>query len=225
MYRRKTLSKFNKDKSYKYFPGTAIIHFIDQEEINQFIIKVKKSMEESKLFDKFIFLPEDSYHMTVCDLVTYSNMFEKSTFQDFKFKASNDYEKMDKYIIEKLGKINFDLNIQMVVDKITKKQIRLRPKSIKDSSKLTEFRAKVYETLKIRMKPDYKFHISINYQLYNLDEELESEIDDYLLVLNEEVVKTLPILEVNKATLVAFNDMSTFRDLSLGRKKLGMVEK
>ena len=109
MYINKTLQKFNENKSYKFFPGNSIIKIISDEKLLNLIKKVKNEMESSNLFDKYIFLPEDSYHVTICDLLTYEDLKTNLSYKNFGINKDEDINFIDKRIIEELSNINFNL--------------------------------------------------------------------------------------------------------------------
>lgn len=221
MYINKTLQKFNENKSYKFFPGNSIIKIISDEKLLNLIKKVKNEMESSNLFDKYIFLPEDSYHVTICDLLTYEDLKTNLSYKNFGINKDEDINFIDKRIIEELSNINFNLKVRMRVKNIKPKRLSLEPKTIEDYNILNEFRKKVYSKLNLVMNESYKFHCSLSYQLQELSNEEELIINNFMQELNDKYLNEFDDIEINVATLVAFNDMSEFRELSLGRKNLG----
>lgn len=220
----RTLLKFYSNKSYRYFPGCAIIKFLTNPEQIKIIIDLKREMEESGKFEKFIFLPENSYHMTVSDLVTYCNMHENDFFANFIFKEETNFDKIDQKIMDVLKQEFFQLNVKMVPEKIIAKQIRLQPKTKEDQEKLIQFRRKIHELLGLKMNEGYKFHISLTYQLFEITEEEKQDIDRFLQVLSQKYLGLLKEFEIDIATLVAFNDMAEYKLLSGGRVNLGVTQ-
>ena len=57
--------------------------------------------------------------------------------------------------------------------------------------------------------------------MQELSNEEELIINNFMQELNDKYLNEFDDIEINVATLVAFNDMSEFRELSLGRKNLG----
>lgn len=211
MYVLKTLSKFNKDKTFKYFPGCSIVNNFDNVDLIENISKIKDEMKESNLFNKYVFLPKSSYHMTISDLFTY---------HDLGLFKEEEMIKKDSEVIELLKDLNFNLNIEMVLVEITPRKLILKPKTELDLNIINEFRKEVFKRLDILNK-DYVFHISISYKLIEVNDHEKDLIDKYLKKLFEKHKDNFNSIKINVPTLVAFNDMSEFRDLKLGRKNLG----
>lgn len=218
MFIEKTLEKFNADKTYKYFPGNTIIQFIDDIDP---IINIKETLVKSNLFDKFVFLPNASYHMTVCDLITFNDLKTNPAFSEFVFKEENAIDIIDKKIIDTFKKEVFNLNIEMKPVKIKAKQILLKPNTKEDEDKLKEFRNNIQELLKIKLNPNYNFHISLSYQLKKLTDDEQQQIDEFLEDLNADHLSNIGTIKIDQPILAAFNDMYEYRLLSKGRKELG----
>lgn len=225
MYNLKSLYKFNIDKKYKYFPGLSIIKTFDDEELIRQIITIKKEMENFKYFQKFVFLPEDSYHMTVCDLVTFNDLNTNINYKDFPLKDETDYDLIDKYVFNTLQNEEFGLDVKMKPIKITSTKIMLSPKTEEDRLTLDNFRKKVYDKLNLLFNESYKFHISLTYKLIELSENEKNELGLYLDTLNKKYLDKISDIKIDIANLVVFNDMSEFRKLSKGRENLGRYKK
>lgn len=210
MYIEKSLEKFNIDKSYKYFPGNTIIHFLtDKKQINT-IISIKNEMAHNPLYEKFVFLPEDSYHMTVCDILTYNDLLTNKKFSNFKFKKLKDSFLINQQIFQELGDNSFILNIKMIPVEIKSKKIVLKPKSIEDENKLKHFRSGILEKLGIIDEENYKFHISLAYQIEQFNENEKKLIDDFLADLNFRYLNKIGVININIAYFTLFNDMSKY---------------
>ncbi len=222
MYIKKTLEKFYENKEYKYFPGNTIIHFLDNKDQIKIICELKKEMEKNSLFEKFVFLPENSYHMTVCDIVTYKNLKDDNKY---KFDSSSNLYNMDKQIASFLKDTIYDLNIKMVPKKIKAKKIVLEPKTDLDAKKLSEFRSFVASKIGIQLPNNYTFHISLAYQLKELNEKETEEMDKFLEILNNKYLHLLNEINVNKAYFVLFNDMYAYGLIENGRLNLGVTNK
>ncbi len=224
MYVEKTLAKFKKDKSYEYFPGNTIIHFIKNSSQIQILTEIQNEMSQYPLFNKFVLLPTDSYHMTVCDLLTYADLFSNERYTNFKHKNLSHILDIDNQIYRDLGKEFFELHITMVPVAIQSKKIVLRPKSKEDEMKLVEFREFISKKIGFTINPNYTFHISLAYQLQELTPNEKSEMDYILSKLNEKYLSSLGDIIIDEAVLALFNDMSEYRAYSYGRDSLGVAE-
>ena len=216
--------KFYPDKSYRYFPGVAIIHGMLDDAFQQQLETITHAMKQSSLFDSFVFLKPASYHMTVADLITYKHLQSNGIYQHFPLKDANRISQLDAHVQDVLGKTTFPLDITMVPVKITSRKVLLEPKTDEDAEKLKDFRAMLYEKLKIEPNGNYQFHVSLTYRLYELSEDQRAELDAYLETLNEEYLKQLKPLHVKHAELMAFNDMAEFRNIERGRDCLGVCQ-
>lgn len=219
MYIQKTLEKFYENKDYKYFPGNTIIHFLDNKEQIEIIAKIKEEMEANPLFEKFIFLPKSSYHMTVCDVLTYNTLTESD-----RYKKTSNLLEIDQQIARFLEKTSYDLDIKMVPKKIKAKKIVLEPKTELDAKKLSNFREFVATRTGIQLPENYTFHISLAYQLMELDEQEKKEMDQFLQSINQKYLHLIQEINVHKVDFVLFNDMYAYDFLENGRAKLGITK-
>jgi len=221
MHKLKSHNKFNLDKSYKYFPGLTIIKLFNDEDLIKLIISLKRDMEQSGYFNKFVFLPEDSYHMTVCDLITFNDLKTNKNFKRFPLKNETNIDLIDQYVYKLLKSDEFVLNVKMKLVKITSRKIHLQPKTKEDNLKLKLFRKKICEKLKIKLSDSYIFHISLTYRLFDLTVDEKEKLNSFLDTLNSKYINKFSDIDIDIANLAIFNDMSEYRKLLMGRKKLG----
>lgn len=221
MYIEKTLAKFNKDKTYTYFPGTTIIHVLDNPEQIKVLSGIRGEMEKCPLFEKFVLLPQSSYHMTVCDILTYADLLSHERFADFKHKELRKIADIDRKVLEDLGASRFDLNVTMVPVEIKARRVSLQPKTEEDAAILRALRETVSQKIGFALEPNYKFHISLGYQLQELDETEKAQMNDVLKALNEKHLASLGEIKVSFADFTLFNDMSAFGLYENGRCNLG----
>lgn len=221
MYIEKTLAKFNKDKTYAYFPGNTIIHFIDDPEQISLLSAISNEMSKNALFEKYVLLPASSYHMTVCDILTYVDLFANPVFANFAHKDARSIADIDRLVLEDLGKSVFDLNVKMTPVAIKPKRVQLQPKTEEDAEKLRVFREAVSKKIGFALNPNYTFHISLSYQLQELNDSEKAEMDEFMEQLNEKYLSSFGDVNVNLAHFTLFNDMSAFGLYHEGREKLG----
>lgn len=204
----KSHEKFNLDKTYKYFPGVAIIHFVKDNNFLELLSALKDDMIQSNLFDKYVFLPKSSYHMTLSDLLTYN--------QSHLAEEDN----MDKYVYKKLCQDLFEINVWMEITRISARKVHLISKTKEDKRVLDEFRKVVSKKFNIHFDDTYKFHISLSYLLENRTEEEKNEIKIFLERLNKNYLNTFNPILINIGELVVFNDMAEFKNIKDGRSTL-----
>ncbi len=216
--------KFYSSKRYKFFPGIAIVHMIDDPVLINQLKAIAQSMHASGCFSHYVFLPEKTYHMTVADLITYKDLQTNGMFSDFPYKHETSLKAIDAYVKRVLGQSKFQLDVRMKPKKITSRKIVLTPASRDDERKLHDFRNKVYKTLHIEPDPRYQFHISLTYRLHALNDKDQVAMDVFLDSINARYLTLLPTVVVKTAELVAFNDMADYRNIELGRHNLGVSE-
>lgn len=221
MFIEKSLKKFRKDKSYTYFPGNTIIHFVDDPKQISILSEIRGEMEKSPLYDKFVLLPVSSYHMTVCDILVYPDLFTNDSFANFRHRELHRIADIDRCVLEDLRASRFSLDVTMVPVEIKARRVALRPKTEWDMEQLRTFREAVAEKLGFRLDPNYTFHISLAYQLRELNDGEKAEMDSLLKKLNEKYLESLGEIKVRFADYTLFNDMSAFGLYDNGREDLG----
>lgn len=221
MKKLKSHDKFEMDKTYRYFPGIAIIKPFDEASLVSLLIRIRESMKASGCFDKYVFLPASSYHMTVCDIITVKDLRTNPMFSDFELKNETDLSTIDNYVYDQLKGEEYFLDVKMKAVRITAKKIVLEPKTKTDKETLNAFRKKVYRSLNIEMEENYQFHISLAYRLNRLTQEELNSRNTTLKRINQTFISEFGDVTIDSAHLVAFNDMSCFRRISEGRANLG----
>jgi hypothetical protein len=215
MYTKKTLQKFELDKSMKYFPGVSIVHNIKNDETKDLIKVVLNELKKTSFANKLIFLPEDSYHMTLADIITY-NLLDDFKSNVVKFDT---IDHTDRLICQLLENMDMLLNVNMFVDYIDQNAIFLEPKTVDDRKKLESFRREVFLLLGMKYDTSYKFHISLGYTLKDLEHgdllELEYVRTKIYPIIKKEDIE-IPIPD---AELTFFEDMSQFTNCKYGRRK------
>lgn len=224
MYIEKTLQKFKKDKTYEYFPGNTIIHFLNNPKQINILREITTEMNNNKLFKNFCLLPVDSYHMTVCDILTYNDLFLHERFKNLNFGNLRNIEVIDKKVLEMLGEELFNLNILMQPQRIKAKRIELKPKTENDKLKIEQFRKFVAENVGFILPENYTFHISLSYQLMKLTDNEKEEMNTFLNKLNDKYLNVIGDVIVDKAFFTLFNDMSDYGMLKDGRLNLGKAD-
>jgi hypothetical protein len=220
VYNKTTLEKFNKNKTMKYFPGVSIVNNFNGTTIMPLLAVWKQKLLSCSFSNKLVFLPEDSYHMTVADIVTYNNL-DKTKSHLFNKREIN---AMDVKIISLISDINRELNVELTAEYFTQTAIYLKPKSAEDYNILNTFRKNIFDRLGFPHDPDYRFHISISYMLEELDDTELHELEILRKSYTKDLYENLKSIAIIKPELTLFNDMSEFRSYEQGRKNLGFFE-
>jgi len=219
-YNATTLEKFTADKKMLYFPGVTIVYNFTDPELIKIITEIVGEYKKTRFASKLVFLPEDSFHMTIASIIAYKKKYQDKSLSGFPV-LDKDLAEIDSYIINTLRGEEY-LQAEMVIDRFTESKIVLKPCTLHDERMLKEYRKKIFGKLGIRYDDDYMFHISVSYALIDFDDADEREMQ----LLN---AKLLPVyapkigtIHIKAAQLSFFNDMSEFGHYSGGRDRLGV---
>jgi hypothetical protein len=206
--------KFNEDSSFRKYPGSTIISKIKFNTFESNILKeCQQCFMELPFANKFSFLPQNSFHMTVFELMNdqvrtpeiwskYLHLETPMTEVDnFITKVWNDIEKPEKIKMRITG-----CKVASVI------VISLEPSTSEDYQLLKDFRDITSEKTGVRKlnHDEYKYHISFAYKLEELDYEESLLINEIISVVNERLLKDIPYIELKSPELCFYNDMSEF---------------
>lgn len=221
-WNEKTLQKFNYDKSMKYFPGNTIVHNIVNQSVLQRINEIVDDYKKQSFAEKLVFLPEDSYHMTLCDIIAYQNI--KNATEDFRSNIyKGDITQTDHFIGNILKDIEFPKTIMMSLDYFDLNKIVLKPINQVHKELILGFRRKISEQVSLKLDESYVFHISISYTMEPLTETEKETAEAFFTRLQKRYQVSFPVLVIDQPIFALYNDMSEFRDYKLGRKNLGVA--
>lgn len=204
--------KFNEDCSFRKYPGLTVISKINTFESN-ILKECQQFFMDLPFANKFSFLPQNSFHMTVFELMNdqvripeiwskYLHLETPMTEVDnFITKVWNDIEKPEKIKMRVTG-----CKVASVI------VISLEPYTLEDYELLKDFRDITSEKTGVRKlnHDEYKYHISFAYKLEELDDEENSLINGIIRVVNEKLLKDIQYIELKSPELCFYNDMSAF---------------
>lgn len=220
-YNATTLEKFTADKKMLYFPGVTIVYNFTDPELIRTITEMVGEYKKARFASKLVFLPEDSFHMTIASIIAYKKKYQDKSLSGFPV-LDKDLAEIDSYIIDALREEEDTLDVEMVIDRFTESKIIIKPRTPHDERVLKEYRKRILGKLGIRYDDDYIFHISVSYALIDFVDADEREmqlLNTKLLALYASIVGTI---HIKAAQLSFFNDMSEFRHYSEGRDHLGV---
>ena len=218
MINKVSLKKFDLDGKPIYFPGQTIVNNFVDPKLNELLKEISDNFKTLSFANKFAYLPKNSYHMTLCDLIVFNNLKEDNKYPA-EIKALESLEETDYYIINKLKDLEYPKDVKITIDYIAENKVYIKGYHEEDLEKLKAFRKKTLEFLKIKYNEDYKFHISLNYSLYHLTDEENKELNELLVRLNDQYKDKFPIITLDNIILAFYNDMMNFTDYKKGRKK------
>ena len=204
--------KFNEDCSFRKYPGLTVISKINTFESN-ILRECQQLFMELPFANKFSFLPQNSFHMTVFELMNdqmripaiwskYLHLETPMTEVDnFITKVWSDIEKPEKIKMRIIG-----CKVGSVI------VISLEPYTSEDYELLKDFRNITSEKTGVRKlnHDEYKYHISFAYKLEELDDDENFPINGMIRVVNERLLNDIPYIELKSPELCFYNDMSAF---------------
>jgi|GEM_PF-1793905 len=206
-------TKLDANGNYLPFPGLSIISFVDTTSIlHKKLCDIQEIVRNSKYNSSFSFLPPQSFHMTVFDLLCdqerteekWSNLYDQNT--EIK-EIADDFSKS-------FSSLSFPENMKMKIDGCSDIEITLKlcltPCDDNYSSLLYDFRNQISKITGIRHKnhDNYKFHISLAY-LRDKDID-ENEFNRFISNYEELLFSPYKIISLNKPEFVYFPNMTSF---------------
>lgn len=207
--------KFYADGSVRPYPGNTIICFVDSVEHASVYNRVMWAQDQLRAMSwqhKYAFLPPSSFHMTVMDLLC--DQRRDPAYWSKYLPLSTDLSETDKSLISQVQTVPAPSTLRMKYDQMSEAltSIELEPADDATRDALWRYRDAIADVTGIRF-PDhdqYKFHISLAYQLIHLtpDEIAEQEglrkwLSQILQQSDEQFVSNVP-------QLAFFDDMFRF---------------
>ncbi len=214
-------SKFNQDGTAKKYPGNTVIADVERSNPAYAVIrKLEEELRKGQAGECFIFLPDDSYHMTVIrglnDYVRDKNFWPAALAQDTPMK------KVDDYFEERVNKIPMPKKIHMAFDqvRIDEHDVRvcLRPWDCCQEEELQEFRDRVADALGLRLPghDSYTYHITLAYVLTIPEGALCQEVEERRIKMNA-FLKKQNDFWLAAPRIAFYNDMLNFYSRRIAR--------
>lgn len=161
--------------------------------------------------DKFAFLPPDSFHMTVSDLVCDQVRIPQKWSRFLSLDAS--LEACDRFFISNVPTVPTPAGFRMRYKFIRKHAtIELEAADAYTQQSLREYRHQISDVTGVRHPNHdrYNFHISLAYELIELTPEEEAERQATFAKIDARLEKTFGIFETSSPQLTFFDDMFKF---------------
>ncbi|WP_313182617.1 DUF1868 domain-containing protein [Lacrimispora sp.] len=209
--------KFNSDGTVRFFQGNTIISKIKSDNnIYPIALKVSKLFQEGNFSNKYSFLPDESFHMTIIQGLCDEDRKEELWSNYLPLDES--LTKVDDFFEEKFKQIKTMDKTEMIFDyvDITNNIIIIRfiPKNENDQENLNRYRNDISANLGIKF-PDhdrYGYHISIAYQLWEMDEAEKAEIKKIRDKVERWLIKECPSFKLEQPILTYFDNMFYFNE-------------
>jgi hypothetical protein len=213
-------TKFNEDGTLKRFAGnTVICPFAADHPAFALLCFLQNEFATKIYASKFALLPPSSFHMTVFDGVL--DQVRNPERWPNELDIGRPLDKVHRFFSDHLKDVSAPASVTMAIEDIfSHPTIALCGATATDNDKLRQFRDLLANTLGLRT-PDhaeYRFHITLGYTLYQLDDSEKKQVAaDIKTLLNLPEVRNFQI-ELPDPEFCHFEDMGRFnRQFVIGR--------
>lgn len=213
-YTREVGRKFNADGSVRRFAETTIISFVDADApIYRVACWLQEEVRKRPFAHKFGFLPPDSFHMTVMQLLNDQGRAKEQWTSDLSLTAS--LGEIDAFMIERVPAIAPPTGIQMRFSGIKRQRgmsIQLEPASAAVAKMLHDYREAIATATGIRFPnhDTYRFHISTAYRLIHFAPAEQDALEHFLDEAEQHFARHAPEVHLSSPQLTFFDDMFRF---------------
>lgn len=206
--------KFNEDGSPKKYPGNTVIADVSPGNPAYEVIKAMgRHLAEGELGENLIFLPEDSYHMTVIRGV--NDYVRQPEYWPPEIPENLPMSQVDDFFEERVKAVPVPDCITMRFHeiRIDEYDVRLclKPLDEQEETKLRTYRDQVAERLGFRLPghDEYTYHVTLAYVLWIPEGVLQSEMEERVGKLNEELSAMSPF-SLSAPRIAFYDDMMNF---------------
>lgn len=206
--------KFNEDGSVRFFPGNTVISKIHEDsEIYPLIREIRQSFVAA-MPEKYAYLPEASFHMTVIQGVCDED--RKPELWTSRLSLEAPLVQVDDFFEKQFAQVRPLGHPRMVFDRVDTANdiiiVRFKPAGIGDQEKLKAYRDQIADLFGIRF-PDhdcYGFHVSVAYKLWKLTEAEEKTVEEVRETWNARCKQARPSFSMPDPELTFFYHMFEF---------------
>ncbi len=204
-------TKFHADGSMRRFPGVSVVCRLEQDRLLRRELQwTQQQFQILPLEPKFAFLPPESFHMTVFDMVCDQERRPEVWSKHLALDAP--LTEVDSFLKRQYQRLHIPDGFRMHYDRLHSEfglSVNLGPEN---EEAITEFRERLSEATGIRHpKHDrYRFHISLAYRLVQLTEDEERTLASITDEVDARLRETMPVITTGRPKLTFFNDMASF---------------
>lgn len=207
--------KFTEDGSVRFFPGNTVISKVTEENsVYSTICHISQKFAETEGADKYAFLPWESFHMTMIQGVCEEDRRPELWSSHLSLDAP--LTEVDDYFEKQFCSVHPLLKTEMIFDYIDLSNytilVRFQPRTEVDKKNLQTYRDEISDKFGIRF-PDhdrYGFHISIAYQLWEMQEAEIAAFQKTAYLLEEGLKKKPVVFTLKQPELTFFRNMYYF---------------
>ncbi|MBE6596416.1 MAG: DUF1868 domain-containing protein [Ruminococcaceae bacterium] len=206
--------KFYEDGSVRRYPGNTIIANIPRDsEAQRIMVELKRMVIDSGLGDNYIFLPEDSYHMTVIRGV--NDQVRREGFWPDTLAKDSSMSEVDDHIVSAVESVGMLGRVRMRFSEMyhggSALVALLEPYDSDEERKLRGFRNAVAEAIGLFLPKhdEYKYHVSLAYIRIVPEGDDRVRLDDLMGRMNE-LLRTQSAFETEEPFVAFYDDMLRF---------------
>ena len=214
--------KFDQGGKPLYYPGNTVIADVEKDNPAYDVIhQVHVMLDCEKLAKFFIFLPEDSYHMTV--IRGMNDKVREDGFWPPLLDRKDSMKLVDQYFEDRVKQVPVPEEIHMCFDHLSiddhDVRVCLKPSDEKEDQKLRAYRDAVADALGFRLPghEEYTYHITVAYMQY-IPEQEEKKLVKEKVRLADQFLKEQPEFYLSAPKASFYNDMLNFYPHRIERK-------
>lgn len=217
--------KFDFDGQALHFAGNSVISHVPQNtEFYANLVQFQQQIAHSKIGDRHVFLPKNSFHMTIFNGTNETlSQRDKPGFWPANLAKDVDITEVHYHYLQKLRQFKPHLP----------KVLKFRPTELRspfdktgitlnfelinkdDEAAIIELRRQLGELFQTtRNKPEeLKFHVSLGYTWKKYSAELMEWAEQQRVIWSQEFAKNNPQLELTQLEFAVFDDMLSYSPL------------
>jgi hypothetical protein len=207
-------SKFYSDGTARTFPGNTIICFVDPHRhanVFQECVWAQEQLQGMQCRYKFSFLPPDSFHMTVFELLCDQVRTPQKWSRFLPLSAS--LEETDRFFLSTVSETPAPAGFRIRYRFIRwPTSIEVEPADQETALALQNYRNRISEITGVRF-PDhdsYRFHITLAYPLIELEPAEQRELLATFERIEQRLGRSFGTFDAASPQLVFFDDMFKF---------------
>lgn len=206
--------KFNQDGTPKKYPGNTIIADIDSSNpAYPVITQMKQKIMEGKLGELFIFLPEDSYHVTI--IRGMNDFVRKPGYWPPALSKDASMDDVDNFFEKMVSDVTAPKQIHMQFDQLKVDdcdvRICLKPWNQKQARELQAYRDQIADRINLHLPghDSYTYHITLAYTLWIPEGDCRWEMEQRIKEINAFLEKQKDFW-LSSPTIRFYDDMLKF---------------
>lgn len=204
--------KFNEYGQPVPYYGNTIISFLNQlgSQIFQEAVFVQNVLRESELAHGLVFLPPESFHMTVLTLCR--EIDRGSIYWPLEISENVVFHEIDRLLKKKVDSTSVPEGIMMEIDCCEISKILLKPYRLEDEEALNKYRNRVAEITGIRHKwhDRFRYHISLDYIFREWSLSEENIKNQLCQEMTEHLRQKVQPFVISNPQFVIFNNMMSY---------------